>query len=127
MVHFKVTQSKFKVSKKFIQENREIFKAVMEDLGKEFTAVFNDPNEFPEYPGDIVDTGKLRDSQKMVEVRKDQYQFEWYTPYAGYVFSGYITRRNRRMPGRNWVKAGVRRFDFRKVYREKLKGYKGEK
>jgi len=84
-----------------------------EELGAKYRETIEDPNAFPEFPGqDIVDRGDLRDSQKMTIIGDSQIQFSWDVLYAIYVLNGYTLRNGKVQPGRNWISQTHKSFNF---------------
>jgi hypothetical protein len=98
------------------------------------TEVFNDPNAFPELgfvDQDIVDTGRLRDSQKLKYEGSTQATFTWdpvdpetKEHYASGVYYGFFAYKNPRnyVPGRQWDKKALQRFDFGAQMKKHLRG-----
>ena len=58
-------------------------------------------------PRDIVDLGGLLRSQQRDRPSATQLRFNWATPYAGLVLSGYSTSKGTLVPGRNWIKPAL--------------------
>jgi hypothetical protein len=55
---------------------------------------------------DIVDTGALRDSQK-IEREGDTVYFSWNVPYALYVHEGVVLRSGAVLPARPWTRTAI--------------------
>lgn len=55
---------------------------------------------------DIVDTGRLRDSQVVTETATG-FQVRWTAPYADSVHEGGTTLKGERFPGRPWTRDAV--------------------
>lgn len=53
---------------------------------------------------DIVDTGRLRDSQTSTVTPEGGYEVKWQTPYATQVHEGGVTTSGQRFPGRPWTR-----------------------
>lgn len=53
---------------------------------------------------DIVDTGRLRDSQRYTVSPEGVATFTWSTPYAAQVHEGGVTTEGVRFPGRPWTR-----------------------
>lgn len=64
----------------------------------------------PPSPRDIVDHGQLRSSYGG-DREGDSYAHTWATGYATAVKEGYVTRSGSTMPGRDWTKEPLGRFD----------------
>lgn len=93
------------------------FRRTMEDLGATYKEVIEEVGAFPGFPSsDIVDTGDLRDSQKMEWVGIAKARFSWDVPYALYVHEGYTLRSGGHQPGRPWTKEAHRRFKIRQAF-----------
>jgi len=88
----------------------------MIDLGFSFTKVIVTPGFFPEYSGDIVDTGALKDSQELRLKGGLSVDFRWTVPYASYVHEGYTHISGKVMPGRPWTDYGLNLFDLSKQF-----------
>ena len=97
---------------KIKRTSKVAFRHTMEDLGESFTKIINTPGYFPEYTGDIVDTGALRDSQKIIFKGGVTVTFAWPVPYSYYVHFGYTHRSGRYFPGRPWTEHGLGIFDM---------------
>ena len=101
-------------SNKFFSKRVKLaFLKTGQELGAKYKETIEDPNAFPEFPGqDIVDTGDLRDSQKMRISNDSQIEFSWDVPYAIYVLNGYTLRNGRTQPGRDWISKSHKSFNF---------------
>lgn len=66
-------------------------------------------------PRDIVDLGRLRDSQQLARVDRQTYRLHWGVEYALGVHEGVTLRSGRHLPPRRWTQAaiggGVGRWD----------------
>lgn len=71
-------------------------------------------------PRDIVDSGRLRDSQALVKISNSQYRFEWdpVDPESGYPY-GIIAHEGAEggtsYPARRWTEAALAEFDLEKA------------
>ncbi len=81
-------------------------------LGVEFTKTITTPGLFSGFPQDIVDTGRLRDSQTMTPIGQFIVAFQWNTSYAIHVHEGYQTRKGKEVQGRPWTQYALENFDF---------------
>lgn len=88
----------------------------MIDLGQSFTEVIKTPGYFPDYEGDIIDTGALKDSQVITFKGGLSVDFTWNVPYAAYVHEGYTHVGGKVMPGRPWTQHGLNIFDLSKNF-----------
>ncbi len=63
--------------------------------------------EFPTPPTvrDVVDTGRLRDSQTSTVSPEGEIRFAWTAPYAPQVHEGGVGLDGQRFPGRPWTRA----------------------
>lgn len=55
-------------------------------------------------PRNIVDLGKLMNSQERIRSSATQLVYRWNAPYAAAVLKGYTTNRGTLVPERNWIK-----------------------
>lgn len=120
------------MDEKLKQLIRTEFKQVMLDLTDEFTDVIEDPAAFEDqgfYSQDIVDTGRLRDSQDINETL-DSVSFSWdpVDPetgehYAMDVYRGFFAygNPNRYVPGRRWPQRAMTRFRPVSVLADRLR------
>ncbi len=90
-------------------------------MGTEFTKVISEPGAFAGFDGDIVDTGRLRASQKLEFLNASEAQFSWDVEYALYVHEGYKLRNGKQQAGRPWTTEGLKRFDAQKTFETLLK------
>lgn len=86
-------------------------KAAMKETGKRLDTRFREEIEsekwkYPTEPKvrDIVDTGRLRDSQVSTTTPEGGYEVRWQTPYATQAHEGGVTRSGQRFPGRPWTR-----------------------
>lgn len=88
------------------------FERTMRELGGVFQEVISEVGAFPEFPqSDIIDTGALKESQKVSFPKPGQVKFEWPVPYSIYVHEGYMLKNGASQPGRPWTTYGLNRFD----------------
>lgn len=87
------------------------------------TEIISEPGAFPDYnnPGaDIVDTGRLRASQRFEYESDVKAKFSWNTAYAPYVHEGYVRGDGTVVRGRPWTEEAIDRLEpeetFRKLY-----------
>lgn len=105
----------FNLSKIKVSAEKAFEKTVI-DLGDSFTEVIETPGYFPDYEGDIVDTGALRDSQIITFKGGLFVDFTWDVPYAAYVHEGYTHVGGKVMPGRPWTQHGLNIFGLTKKF-----------
>lgn len=90
-------------------------------LGREFSQLISESGAFPNYPDrDLVDTGRLRASQRVDFPRRGKAIFSWSTEYALYQHEGYTLRNGQNWPGRPWTREGLSRFNLQQTYRTLL-------
>ena len=119
----------------------QVLKAVEEGFGdavaaldKEYVDVIEDPNEFGDLGfrnQDIVDTGRFRESQKVIEERTEHgVEVKWHwnpvDPESGYqyapaLYAGYSAFGKKWIPGRPWPERAVKRVDPGKVFEDGVK------
>lgn len=104
-----------------------VFMETVRDLDRAYTKVFETPGFFPAFPfSDIIDTGKLKDSQSFSLVGTGKVEFTWDavsnqgTPYASFVHDGYTLRNGNWQPGRPWTVDIEKDFNFRLMYEVNL-------
>jgi hypothetical protein len=90
---------------------RAAIKVAMEATAKRLDTRFREEFDSVEwkYPTkptvrDIVDTGRLRDSQRLSLSPEGAATFTWSTPYATQVHEGGVTTQGTRFPGRPWTR-----------------------
>lgn len=90
---------------------RAAVKAAMEQtaarLDTRFREEFDQADwKYPTEPKvrDIVDTGRLRDSQQLTISPEGEATFSWSAPYATEVHEGGVTLDGTRFPGRPWTR-----------------------
>jgi len=85
--------------------------------------VIAEPGVFDGFDGDIIDTGKLRDSQR-IDIKSRSAILRNTVDYANAVRSGYTRRNGATVGGRDWMAEAIRRVDpqniFEKLLRSKL-------
>lgn len=124
---------KFTINPKGVAKMHQAFDEswaeVVAALEVEMEETITDPNAFPELgfvDQDIVDTGRLRDSQKVnVKDRKVSFAWDPHSPENGYayapaVYSGFLAFGKKWIPGRRWPEKAVDRLDVPEVLRGKL-------
>ena len=129
----KVTLNKAAIAK--LKKNvKTAFKKTNAQLGKSFTEIIESETAFSDIGftnWDIVDTGRLRDSQHCDVIRETDNKIEeiWtWDPvdpetgrnYAGDVLVGFIINGNW-IPGRNWPERGVENLNPVRVFKTELK------
>jgi hypothetical protein len=75
-------------------------------LDRRFREEITSPEwDFPTPPTvrDIVNTGRLRDSQEHTTSPEDGIRFTWSAPYAAQVHEGGVGLNGQRFPGRPWT------------------------
>jgi len=98
----------------------QAFKKTARLYAEECQKVISDPQAFPDYPGrDIVDSGKLRDSQRLAFFQDRLALLTWDAPYSLFVYLGYTTRNGTR-PGRPWGKVASDRLNPQETYDQLL-------
>jgi hypothetical protein len=80
---------------------------------------------------DILDTGRLRDSQQAPQVRANQLSITWAAPYSGVVLRGgdygsYVNPAGRQVsvgtrPGRDWITPAFQAQPFRPFFTARWK------
>lgn len=90
---------------------RKAVKGAMQDLADQLSGRFREEIESTEwdYPTpprirDIVDTGRLRDSQVTTVSTEGDITIRWTAPYAAQVHEGGVTTEGERFPGRPWTR-----------------------
>ena len=111
------------------------FKKTNTQLGKSFTEIIESETAFSDIGftnWDIVDTGRLRDSQHCdVIIETDNKIEEIWTwdpvdpetgrNYAGDVLVGFVSINGNWIPGRNWPERGVENLNPVRVFKTELK------
>ena len=118
----------------FKSKINEAFGDVVAALDAELEAVIEDPYGFTDLglvDHDIVDTGRLRDSQVVTVTSQGHTttaEWEWdpvdpetRRHYAGDVFTGFVTFSGNWMPGRDWPGRAVERLDPLSFFIDSLK------
>jgi hypothetical protein len=59
-------------------------------------------------PRDIVDTANLLESQYVLRINSDRFEFGWDVDYAAAVHEGATTRSDTHLPARRWTQAAIR-------------------
>ena len=120
--------TKVRIHKKAIAKlkdtTKESFGDTIAALDEELEKVIEDPNAFADRgfkDWDIVDTGRLRDSQVVsvssnAEITTAFWRWNPIDPetkrhYAGDVFAGFVSFSGNWIPGRNWPERAVERLD----------------
>lgn len=99
----------------------KVFRQTCEELGEEYRKVIEDPNAFPGFKDqDIVDTGALRDSQRLTFAKDGSAEFSWPVPYSVYVHQGYTLKNGNKQPGRQWTVEGNKRFRFPQRFQQNI-------
>lgn len=91
----------------------------------EFKKAISDPiYPWPkgETPRDVVDTGRLRNSQEYSYSYKTA-RYTWPTEYAAAVHNGYLTRGKTAMPARPWTDKALAKKDLNAVAQRLLNAY----
>lgn len=84
-------------------------------LGRRYTELISAPGAFAGFPGDIVDTGALRASQRLDFVSPTYARFGWTVEYALYVHEGYQRRNGTGVRGRPWGRVGLEQFNLQET------------
>lgn len=107
-----------------------VFMATVRDLDSAYTKVFETPGYFSAFPSsDIIDTGKLSQSQSFSTIGFGKVEFTWDAvsdegiPYASFVHDGYTLRNGNWQPGRPWTVEIEKDFNFRLMYEHNLSAY----
>ena len=98
---------------------REAFGETMLLLGVEFTKAISSPiwGWVDGSTRDIVDTGRLRDSQSLPDEEKPgQWMFAWNVEYAAAVHEGATMRNGNKLPARPWTQYAIDNFDISEVF-----------
>lgn len=100
------------------------FRDTCEIIGRTATQVISENGAFPGFPGDIVDTGALRASQRITYLSPTAARFSWSQEYALYVHEGYQKRNGQTVAGRPWTRETLARVNvpetFGQLVRAKL-------
>lgn len=64
-------------------------------------------------PRDIVDSGRLRAAQELIQSSPSEWIIRWPVGYAIYVHEGYTTRSGSTMPARRWTEAPLAQIQAR--------------
>lgn len=89
------------------QAMKEALKNTGDRLARRFREEFDSKEwAYPTQPKvrDIVDTGRLRDSEEHHITPEGVLEFRWKAPYATEVHEGGVTLDNERFPGRPWTR-----------------------
>jgi hypothetical protein len=92
-------------------------------MAEEFRAVIDEPIwAWPrgENPRDIVDTGDLRDSQRLDQISEDEAKYSWPVPYSLIVHNGARLRNGGDYPARPWTKRAIARRNPHGVFSKLL-------
>jgi aspartate/tyrosine/aromatic aminotransferase len=107
---------------KVVNMVKKAFKETTQQYFEECQKVIKDPNAFTQFPNqDIVDTGALRDSGKII-AKQGNYKAIWTMDYAVYVHEGYTKRNGGIQPARPWTELARDRMNFDEVLGSKLDG-----
>lgn len=105
---------------------QEAVKAAMKKTGARLSTRFSEEFDSEEwkYPTpprvrDIVDTGRLRDSQQLRTTPEGKLEFTWTAPYAAQVHEGGVTTDGTRFPGRPWTRDPI--AELPTIFGEELK------
>ncbi len=101
---------------KLTKAAQSAFKETVLLMGTKFTEVISEPGAFDGFPGDIVDTGRLRASQQTDFISPNEAQISFNVEYAIFVHEGYTLRNGGSQPGRPWTSEGLKRFDAQKAF-----------
>ena len=129
----KVTLNKVAIAK--LKKNvKTAFNKTNDQLDESFRNVIESPYAFSDLGiyRDIVDTGRLRDSQHYVVVKDSEDKIEGYwlwnpvdpetgRNYAGDVYVGFISNKGNWIEGRNWPQRGVKSLGHENVFKENVK------
>jgi hypothetical protein len=74
-----------------------------------------------ESPRDIVDTGRLRNSQIMVRLGNRRAMYTWRVPYASIVRNGAVLRNGTVIPARKWDELAINRAELPEVFAQSFK------
>lgn len=72
-------------------------------------------------PRDIVDLGNFLRSQKRNRLSATELRFVWDAPYASRILTGYVTRRNNVVPGRDWIAPALQAKPLDKFFAQQWK------
>lgn len=89
-------------------------------FGIEMTKVISTPGIFPDFPGDIIDTGALRASQLVLFPTRHLADYIWGVEYALYVHEGVTYRNGKSLPGRPWTWEAMKTFNWEAKFTENL-------
>lgn len=84
---------------------------------------FRQNNSIVGSPRNIVDTGTLRDSQKLFFNSWTYASYVWDTDYAIYIHEGYTTKKGNVKPARPWVNEALNNFNFKDNFILNLQRY----
>lgn len=120
----------FRLNPKGVDEANQVFDEAWADVVAELELkmqhVIETPGLFPTFPvDDIVDTGRLRDSQ-VVTVKDRVVRFQWNPhgengyPYAPAVYSGFRAWGKKYIPGRRFPEKAFDLVDVPESLRQKM-------
>lgn len=99
----------------------QAFKQTALQFSVEMTKVISEPGAFPDFSGDIIDTGALRSSQLVLFPTRHLADYIWGVNYALYVHEGVTYRNGKTLPGRPWTWEAINRFDWESKFAENLR------
>lgn len=100
---------------------KQAMKGTAERLDRRFREeIESEEWKFPTPPKvrDIVDTGRLRDSQVSEVTPDGVYEVRWTAPYAPQVHEGGVTTGGKRFPGRPWTRDPI--AELPQIFSEEL-------
>ncbi len=103
--------------RKFKQITEKVFEESVLILGGEFTKAITDPiyDWTDGAKRDIVDTGALRRSQKVIPDGRLSVLYVWSVEYSAAVHEGATLRNGAKLPARPWTKVALKRIDLEDI------------
>ena len=98
----------------------EAFKQTALQFDLEMTKVISEAGVFPDFPGDIIDTGALRSSQIVLFPTSHLADYIWGVEYALYVHEGVTYRNGNSQPGRPWTWEALKTFNWEAKFADNL-------
>ena len=117
---------------KIIEDIEDSFAEIYDQLSSKLDEIIETEGEFEGVPGDIVDTGQLKDSKEgLQEKRQISFEYDPVNPDDGYhyaeaVYSGFFAHGGTKyIPARRWTDRAVKKLDPTQVLADSLseKGY----
>jgi hypothetical protein len=112
---------------RLLEALEKAFQESMLLLEREFTASITSTKwQWPtgDSPRDIVDQGRLRDSQELSFVNNGA-NFTWSTNYAAAVHEGIVFKNGTTLPPRRWTEDGLNNFQVQIVFSKLFEQYSG--